>query len=192
MLDFNQRVAIVTGAGQGMGNAHAVMLAERGARVVVNDVSVERAEAVVDEIVNAGGTAVSDTHDVSQEAAAAVGTALDAYAGRALACRRRTPASGGPRGAWHRGRRPATAVPRPRSDASQWWRSAPTARPRAATGSGRSIWTIAPRCCCDVTSDSRSTIDMQPGLPGRISGSSSSIRMAAGYIRTGSANASGA
>ncbi len=79
MLNFDQRVAIVTGAGQGMGKAHATTLASRGARVVVNDVSAEHAADVVKEIVEAGGIAVADTHDVAQDAAKVVATAIDAY-----------------------------------------------------------------------------------------------------------------
>ena len=79
VLDFAQRVAIVTGAGQGMGRAHALELASRGARVVVNDVSREHAERVVDEIRQAGGVAVVDLHDVAQQAADTVATAVDEF-----------------------------------------------------------------------------------------------------------------
>jgi NAD(P)-dependent dehydrogenase (short-subunit alcohol dehydrogenase family) len=71
-LRFDGRVAIVTGAGGGLGRAHARALAERGARVVVNDLGGPRdgvgdgtpsvAEAVVREIVDAGGEAVAN-HD---------------------------------------------------------------------------------------------------------------------------------
>lgn len=79
MLDFASRVAIITGAGQGMGKAHASALAARGARVVVNDVSKENAEQAVKEIVDAGGTAVADVHDVASSAASIVQTAMDAF-----------------------------------------------------------------------------------------------------------------
>lgn len=70
---FDGRVAIVTGAGRGIGRAHALLLAERGAKVIVNDLGgskegfgadSEPAESVVKEIVAAGGVAVADTHDV--------------------------------------------------------------------------------------------------------------------------------
>jgi NAD(P)-dependent dehydrogenase (short-subunit alcohol dehydrogenase family) len=71
---FEGRVAIVTGAGRGIGRAHARLLADRGARVVVNDLggSMEGvgadagpASTVVDEIVAAGGAALADYHDVA-------------------------------------------------------------------------------------------------------------------------------
>jgi len=86
-LSFNGRVAIVTGAGRGLGRAYARLLAERGARVVVNDLggSMEGdgtdaapAAAVAAEIVAAGGTAVANSSDVAHEdgAAALVDAAL--------------------------------------------------------------------------------------------------------------------
>lgn len=78
-LDFNGRVAIVTGAGQGMGREHAKMLASRGARVVVNDLNAANAAEAVAEITGAGGTAVADSHNVVTGAADIVQTALDAF-----------------------------------------------------------------------------------------------------------------
>ena len=73
-IRFDGRVAIVTGAGNGLGRAHALGLASRGAKVVVNDFggardgtggSLSPAEAVVEEIRKAGGTAMADGTDVS-------------------------------------------------------------------------------------------------------------------------------
>jgi NAD(P)-dependent dehydrogenase (short-subunit alcohol dehydrogenase family) len=89
-LRFDGRVAIVTGAGGGLGREHALLLASRGASVVVNDLggaqdgtgsSATPAEKVVEEITAAGGTAVSDANTVStpEGGAAIVQTALDAY-----------------------------------------------------------------------------------------------------------------
>ena len=66
-IKFDGRVAIVTGAGQGIGRMYALELARRGARVVVNDLGVSRdgagadtsaADKVVEEIMAAGGQAV--------------------------------------------------------------------------------------------------------------------------------------
>lgn len=73
-IRFDGRVAIVTGAGNGLGRAHALGLAARGAKVVVNDFggardgtggSLTAAETVVEEIKKAGGTAIADGADVS-------------------------------------------------------------------------------------------------------------------------------
>jgi len=90
MLRLDGRVAIVTGAGGGVGRAHALALAERGAQVVVNDLGITLggsepsaavAQAVVDEIVAVGGQATADAHSVAEPdaARAIVQTALDAY-----------------------------------------------------------------------------------------------------------------
>jgi NAD(P)-dependent dehydrogenase (short-subunit alcohol dehydrogenase family) len=80
-LDFTGRVAVVSGAGAGLGRCHALLLAERGASVVVNDASRSRAEDVVAEISAAGGTATADGTDVSSAAGgeAIVRTAIDTY-----------------------------------------------------------------------------------------------------------------
>src|SRR6478609_8709167 len=78
-LDFGGRVAIVTGAGQGMGRAHAIMLASRGARVVANDIAGDRAEETVQMITDAGGTAVSDSNDIVNSSAHLVQAAITRF-----------------------------------------------------------------------------------------------------------------
>ena len=81
---------MVTGGGRGLGRAYALLLAERGARVVVNDlggsVGGEGADAgpaarVAEEILAAGGTAIADGSDVADPdgAAALVGTAVERF-----------------------------------------------------------------------------------------------------------------
>ncbi len=74
------KVAAVTGAGAGLGRAHALLLAEEGAKVVVNDIG-EGAQAVVDEITKAGGEAVAHVGSVSdwEASAALIRTAVDAF-----------------------------------------------------------------------------------------------------------------
>lgn len=89
-MSFDNQVAIVTGAGGGLGRCHALELARRGARVVVNDLgsavdgtgqSTSAAQSVVDEITAAGGTAVANCDSVAtpEGGAAIVQTALDAF-----------------------------------------------------------------------------------------------------------------
>ena len=68
-MSIEGRVAIVTGAGGGLGREHARFLARRGARVVVNDLAQEAADAVAKEIVAAGGTAIACAGSVTDEAA---------------------------------------------------------------------------------------------------------------------------
>jgi len=86
-LRFDGRVAIVTGAGGGMGRAHALLLAARGAKVVVNDLggsvngagqSASAADSVVAEIKQAGGEAVA-SYDSVEDGARIVQTAIDAF-----------------------------------------------------------------------------------------------------------------
>ena len=64
-IGLDGRLALVTGAGQGVGRAIALTLASAGATVAVNDFVAARAESVVDAIRHAGGTAVSAVFDVS-------------------------------------------------------------------------------------------------------------------------------
>lgn len=89
-IRFDRRTALVTGAGGGLGRSHALLLAARGANVVVNDPApakaagcVRPADAVVAEIVAAGGSAVSDHGSVMDptSAEAMVSKAIDSFGG---------------------------------------------------------------------------------------------------------------
>ena len=90
MIDFRDRVAVVTGAGRGLGASHARLLASRGAAVVVNDPGVtpdgqgaetRPADEVVEEITAAGGAAVAEYSSVADPTAgeAIVQKAIDEY-----------------------------------------------------------------------------------------------------------------
>ena len=89
-VSFEGRVAIITGAGGGLGREHALLLASRGAQIVVNDLggavdgtgsSAGPAQKVVEEIEALGGAAVADTNSVAspEGADAMVETALEAF-----------------------------------------------------------------------------------------------------------------
>ena len=89
-LTYDGKVAVITGAGGGLGRQHALLLAARGALVVVNDLggsvdgsgaNASAAQKVVDEIVAAGGEAVANHDSVStpEGGEAIIQTAIDAY-----------------------------------------------------------------------------------------------------------------
>lgn len=89
-IGFDGRVAVVTGAGHGLGRSYALAMGARGAKVVVNDIggaidgngtSATPADAVVDEVRAAGGEAVANYDSVAERDSAAgiVQTAIDNY-----------------------------------------------------------------------------------------------------------------
>jgi len=90
MIDFQDRVVVVTGAGGGLGRVYALLLASRGASVVVNDLGgslhgdgsgTGAADAVVEEIASNGGVAVADYNSVSdpEGGAAIVAHAVESF-----------------------------------------------------------------------------------------------------------------
>jgi NAD(P)-dependent dehydrogenase (short-subunit alcohol dehydrogenase family) len=89
-LRFDEQVAVITGAGGGLGKEYALLLASRGARIVVNDIggsvtghgsSGDAGSAVVEEICRQGGEAVADNHSVTspEGAEAIIDTALGTW-----------------------------------------------------------------------------------------------------------------
>ena len=92
-LRFDGQVAVITGAGRNLGREYALLLASRGAKVVVNDIGVGISDTdgvadapatnpaldVVAEIIAAGGDAVIDTSSITDPRAGMVQTAIDAF-----------------------------------------------------------------------------------------------------------------
>src|SRR4051794_36699172 len=66
-VDIETSVAVLTGAGSGIGRATAISLARRGARVVVSDIDAERAESVASEVRESGAAAQAIRCDVTRQ-----------------------------------------------------------------------------------------------------------------------------
>ncbi len=83
MAICKDRVVIITGAGGGLGKAYALAFAAEGAKVLVNDINREAAQAVVAEIHAQGGAAVADSHDITRydDAALIVRQAIESFGG---------------------------------------------------------------------------------------------------------------
>ncbi len=95
-MRLSGRVAVVTGAGGGIGGATAIRLAQEGARVVVNDIREAEADATVEAIRANGGEAIACVADVVQRAGAArlIATAVEQYGRLDILCN----VAGGARG----------------------------------------------------------------------------------------------
>jgi len=85
-ISLDGQVAIVTGSGRGLGRTHAMALAERGAKVIVNDIAVDgdasdNAKSVVDEIIKKGGEALASGANVADfdQVQAMIGQAMDVW-----------------------------------------------------------------------------------------------------------------
>jgi NAD(P)-dependent dehydrogenase (short-subunit alcohol dehydrogenase family) len=87
MKSLENKVAIITGAGSGIGRAAAILYAKEGAKVVVSDIHVENGNAVVKEITEKGGTAVFFKADTAKAAdnEALVDMAIKTYGGLDIA-----------------------------------------------------------------------------------------------------------
>ncbi|KAJ6513319.1 peroxisomal hydratase-dehydrogenase-epimerase [Mycena sanguinolenta] len=79
-LSFKGHTVVITGAGGGLGRTYSLLFASRGANVVVNDFNPEAAQKVVDQIVKAGGKAVTNSSSAT-DGVAVIKSALDAFGG---------------------------------------------------------------------------------------------------------------
>ncbi|MBF0204125.1 MAG: SDR family oxidoreductase [Desulfamplus sp.] len=80
---LENKIAIITGSGRGIGKAAALMLAKSGAKVVVSDIDPEPAQETVSEIKNAGGEAVAHVGDITEDSFAKniINTAIENWGG---------------------------------------------------------------------------------------------------------------
>ncbi|MFV3328629.1 SDR family oxidoreductase [Pseudomonas sp. NY15372] len=83
MSSCNDRVVVITGAGGGLGRAYALAFAAEGAKVVVNDINRDAAEAVVAQIREQDGQAIANSNDITcyEDAGRIVAAALEAFGG---------------------------------------------------------------------------------------------------------------
>lgn len=78
MLDFSNRVAVITGSGGGLGREYALLLASRGCSIVVNDLNRDAADTLVSQIKKSGGKAVAN-YDTVENGEGIVKSAIDAF-----------------------------------------------------------------------------------------------------------------